>query len=58
MLQAERDMEYMRNVERNRRLEALATADDPEWQAGQSVYHRSDAPVTLFLDKSGQVVPK
>lgn len=49
ILQAEQDLEHVKRVEENKRLEAIATADDPNWKVGESVYHVKGVPQTIFI---------
>jgi hypothetical protein len=57
ILQAEQDLAYMRAMERNRKLEAIATADDPSWEVGKSVYNRNDVALNIFINEKGEIVP-
>lgn len=54
-IQAEKDLEYVKAVERTRRLEAIATADDPNWIPGQSSYNTKNVPISVILDEKGEL---
>lgn len=56
ILQAEQDLAHAKAVERTRRLEALATVDDPDWQVGKSAYHQPNIPDHFGIDESGQLI--
>ena len=58
IIQAEQDLEYVKAAERTRRLEAIATADDPTWDAGKSVYHTPAVPLNIILNERGEFASK
>jgi hypothetical protein len=55
ILQAEEDLTYLKAVEQTRKLEALATADDPTWEVGKPVYNLPNVPLSIVLNEKGEL---